>query len=85
MRGGKGDFGEENQDLKNGGGEEYQVVWNFIHSCEIESVDLHQLLLNHGLAKYIEVFSRHEIEVEAFVNLTDEELREIGIPTFGNY
>ena len=29
----KGDenFGEENQGLKNGGGEEYQVVGNFIH------------------------------------------------------
>ena len=25
-------FGEENKDLKNGGGEEYQVVGNFIHS-----------------------------------------------------
>ena len=31
-----GNFGEENQDLKKGVvGEEYQVVWNFIHPCII--------------------------------------------------
>ena len=28
-----GNFGEENQDKKYGSGEEYQVVWNFIHQC----------------------------------------------------
>ena len=28
---GGGNFGEENQDFKNWGGEEYQVVGNFIH------------------------------------------------------
>ena len=28
---GKGNFGEENQDLENGGGSNYLVVWNFIN------------------------------------------------------
>ena len=28
-----GNFGEENQDLKTGGGEENQVIGNFIHPC----------------------------------------------------
>ena len=30
---GDGNFGEENQDYKNGDGEEYQVECNFIHHC----------------------------------------------------
>ena len=28
---GEGNFGEENQDLENGGGDDYLVVWNFIN------------------------------------------------------
>ena len=36
LSGGEGDgnFGEEKQDFKNGGWEEYQVVGNFIHPWE---------------------------------------------------
>ena len=49
------------------------------HSC-----DLHQLLLSHGLAKYIEVFNRHHIEMDTFIDIRDEELRDLGITTFGN-
>ena len=29
-----GYFGEENQDIKKWGGEEYQVVGNYIHPCQ---------------------------------------------------
>ena len=30
----KGEEGKENQDLKKMGGEEYQVVGNYIHPCQ---------------------------------------------------
>ena len=36
------------------------------------------LLANQGLTKYTDVFLRHEIDLP-----TNEELKEIGIPTFG--
>ena len=29
------------------------------------------------------LFHRHEIDLPTFASLTDEELKEIGIPTFG--
>jgi len=41
------------------------------------------LLANQGLAKYADIFVRHEIDLPTFATLTDEELKEIGIPTFG--
>merc|ERR1719427_1242463 len=41
------------------------------------------ILAGQGLAKYIDVFRRHEIDLPTFSSLTDEELKEIGIPTFG--
>ena len=33
--------------------------------------------------RYTDTFVRHEIDLPTFVTLTDEELKEIGIPTFG--
>eukprot|EP00092_Neocalanus_flemingeri_P091965 GFUD01116682.1.p1 GENE.GFUD01116682.1~~GFUD01116682.1.p1 ORF type:complete len:179 (-),score=47.96 GFUD01116682.1:809-1345(-) len=41
------------------------------------------MLANQGLSKYTDVFLRHEIDLPTFATLTDEELKEIGIPTFG--
>jgi len=41
------------------------------------------LLANQGLSKYTDVFLRHEVDLPTFATLTDEELKEIGIPTFG--
>jgi len=41
------------------------------------------LLANQGLSKYADIFVRHEIDLPTFATLTDEELKEIGIPTFG--
>ena len=35
------------------------------------------------LHRYADIFVRHEIDLPTFATLTDEELKEIGIPTFG--
>ena len=45
--------------------------------------DLPHLLTSQGLAKYADIFLRHEIDLPTFATLTDDELKEIGIPTFG--
>jgi len=45
--------------------------------------ELSCLLSLHALSKYTDVFLRHEIDLPTFASLTDEELKEIGIPTFG--
>jgi len=45
--------------------------------------ELSCLLAQHALSKYTDVFLRHEIDLPTFASLTDEELKEIGIPTFG--
>jgi len=41
------------------------------------------ILASQGLAKYTNVFLSNEIDLQTFSSLTDEELKEIGIPTFG--
>ena len=33
--------------------------------------------------RYADIFVRHEIDLPTFATLTDVELKEIGIPTFG--
>ena len=33
--------------------------------------------------RHADIFVRHEIDLPTFATLTDEELKEIGIPTFG--
>ena len=40
-------------------------------------------MANQGLGKYVDVFLRNEIDLRTFASLTDEDLKEIGIPTFG--
>ena len=45
--------------------------------------ELASLLTSQGLGKYTDVFLRHEVDLHTFATLTDEELKEIGIPTFG--
>lgn len=45
--------------------------------------ELTTLLTSQGLGKYADVFLRHEVDLQTFATLTDEELKEIGIPTFG--
>ena len=36
-----------------------------------------------GLAKYTDVFLRHEVDLATFATLTEQDLKEIGIQTFG--
>ena len=36
-----------------------------------------------GLAKYTDLFVRHEVDLQTFATLTEQDLREIGVPTFG--
>ena len=45
--------------------------------------DLPTVLSKYGLAKYTDLFLRHEVDLQTFATLTEQDLREIGIPTFG--
>jgi len=45
--------------------------------------DLPTILSKHGLAKYTDLFLRHEVDLQTFATLTEQDLREIGVPTFG--
>ena len=41
------------------------------------------VFLLQGLAQYSDIFLRHEIDLATFATLTDLDLKEIGIQTFG--
>ncbi|XP_043984087.1 bicaudal C homolog 2 isoform X3 [Gambusia affinis] len=45
--------------------------------------DLSELLSELGLIKYIDLFEQQEIDYQTFLTLSDEDLKEIGISTFG--
>ncbi|KAG5263596.1 hypothetical protein AALO_G00266530 [Alosa alosa] len=45
--------------------------------------DLPELLSQLGLAKYIDVFQQQEIDFQTFLTLSDEDLKEVGVLTFG--
>ena len=45
--------------------------------------DLPTLFSKQGLAKYTDLFVRHEVDLQTFATLTEQDLREIGVPTFG--
>jgi len=45
--------------------------------------DLPSLFAKHGLTKYTDLFYRHEIDIQTFASLTENDLKEIGIQTFG--
>ncbi|XP_068570816.1 bicaudal C homolog 2 [Cebidichthys violaceus] len=45
--------------------------------------DLPELLSQLGLIKYIDVFEQQEIDYQTFLTLSDEDLKEVGISTFG--
>ncbi|XP_055015014.1 bicaudal C homolog 2 [Boleophthalmus pectinirostris] len=47
------------------------------------SDDLPSLLSQLGLLKYIDVFEEQEIDYQTFLTLSDEDLKEVGIFTFG--
>ncbi|XP_076020997.1 bicaudal C homolog 2 [Genypterus blacodes] len=45
--------------------------------------DLPELLSQLGLGKYIDVFEEQEIDYQTFLTLSDEDLKEVGVSTFG--
>ncbi|XP_041364910.1 protein bicaudal C homolog 1-B-like [Gigantopelta aegis] len=45
--------------------------------------DLAELFSKLGLGKYTDVFQQQEIDLSTFLTLTDRDLRELGISTFG--
>jgi len=49
---------------------------------EVED-DLPSVFAKNGLAKYTDLFLRHEIDMQTFATLTETDLKEIGIQTFG--
>lgn len=49
----------------------------------LASDDLPTLFSKQGLAKYTDLFVRHEVDLPTFATLTEQDLREIGVQTFG--
>lgn len=45
--------------------------------------DVPELLSQLGLIKYIDVFEQQEIDYQTFLTLSEEDLKEVGISTFG--
>ncbi|XP_034546187.1 bicaudal C homolog 2 [Notolabrus celidotus] len=45
--------------------------------------NLPELLSQLGLIKYIDVFEQQEIDYQTFLTLSDEDLKEVGVSTFG--
>ncbi|XP_047208818.1 bicaudal C homolog 2 [Girardinichthys multiradiatus] len=45
--------------------------------------DLPELLSQLGLIKYIDLFEQQEIDYQTFLTLSDEDLKEVGVSTFG--
>ncbi|KAK9963669.1 hypothetical protein ABG768_006837 [Culter alburnus] len=45
--------------------------------------DLIELLAQLGLEKYIDIFQQQEIDYQTFLTLSDEDLKEVGVNTFG--
>ncbi|KAL0964705.1 hypothetical protein UPYG_G00327830 [Umbra pygmaea] len=45
--------------------------------------DLPELFSKMGLGKYTDIFQQQEIDLQTFLTLTDQDLKELGITTFG--
>uniref|UniRef100_A0A8C5MMG3 BicC family RNA binding protein 1 n=1 Tax=Leptobrachium leishanense TaxID=445787 RepID=A0A8C5MMG3_9ANUR len=45
--------------------------------------DLPELFSKLGLGKYTDIFQQQEIDLQTFLTLTDQDLKELGITTFG--
>ncbi|XP_017560442.1 protein bicaudal C homolog 1-A [Pygocentrus nattereri] len=52
-------------------------------SSSLKGTDLPELFSTLGLGKYTDVFQQQEIDLQTFVTLTDPDLKELGISTFG--
>ncbi|XP_055028142.2 protein bicaudal C homolog 1-B isoform X2 [Misgurnus anguillicaudatus] len=81
--------------LKNKSSEQYLSSSNYMDSislsgsngCSLSSsfkgTDLPELFSKLGLGKYTDIFQQQEIDLQTFVTLTDQDLKELGITTFG--
>ncbi|XP_064181945.1 bicaudal C homolog 2 isoform X2 [Anguilla rostrata] len=47
------------------------------------TADLPELFSQLGLGKYIDIFQQQEIDFQTFLTLSDEDLKEVGVSTFG--
>ncbi|XP_072335014.1 protein bicaudal C homolog 1-B-like isoform X2 [Scyliorhinus torazame] len=45
--------------------------------------ELPELFSKLGLGKYTDIFQQQEIDLQTFLTLTDQDLKELGITTFG--
>uniref|UniRef100_S4RLH9 BicC family RNA binding protein 1 n=1 Tax=Petromyzon marinus TaxID=7757 RepID=S4RLH9_PETMA len=52
-------------------------------SSSSSSSDLPELFSKLGLGKYTDIFQQQEIDLQTFLSLTDQDLKELGISTFG--
>ncbi|XP_047673552.1 protein bicaudal C homolog 1 isoform X1 [Tachysurus fulvidraco] len=52
-------------------------------STSMKGSDLPELFSKLGLGKYTDVFQQQEIDLQTFLTLTDQDLKELGITTFG--
>ncbi|XP_066538855.1 protein bicaudal C homolog 1-A [Hoplias malabaricus] len=52
-------------------------------SSSLKGTDLPELFSTLGLGKYTDVFQQQEIDLQTFVTLTDPDLKELGVTTFG--
>jgi hypothetical protein len=55
---------------------------NFQNSLS-SNVELHEVFEYLGLSKYTDVFMQQEVDLQTFLSLTDADLKELGITTFG--
>ncbi|XP_053548212.1 protein bicaudal C homolog 1 [Bombina bombina] len=57
------------------------------NGCNLNSsfkgTDLPELFSKLGLGKYTDIFQQQEIDLQTFLTLTDQDLKELGISTFG--
>ncbi|XP_056624683.1 protein bicaudal C homolog 1-B isoform X1 [Triplophysa dalaica] len=52
-------------------------------SSSLKGTELPELFSKLGLGKYTDIFQQQEIDLQTFVTLTDQDLKELGITTFG--
>ncbi|KAI1898602.1 hypothetical protein AGOR_G00074080 [Albula goreensis] len=53
------------------------------NSTSQHTSDLPELFSQLGLGKYIDIFQQQEIDFQTFLTLSDEDLKEVGVSTFG--
>jgi protein bicaudal C len=52
-------------------------------SSWVDTEDLAELFSRLGLGKYTDIFQQQEIDLVTFLTLTEQDLKELGISTFG--